>query len=89
MLDNRDLVPVATYDTLSEAEVGRSLLQAEGIAAVMKDEPLATLLPPVALANGGLTLLVAEDEADRARTVLARPDTLETPVDLEPSVDGL
>lgn len=88
MLDNRDLVPVATYDTLSEAEVGRSLLQAEGIAAVMKDEPLATLLPPVAIANGGLTLLVAEDEAERARLVLARPDTTEVLVDLEPSVDG-
>jgi hypothetical protein len=88
MLDNRDLVPVATYDTLSEAEVGRSLLLAEGIATVMKDEPLATLLPPVAIANGGLTLLVSEDEAERARVVLARPDSSE-PVDLEPSVDGL
>ena len=85
MLDNRDLVPVATFDHLSEAEVARCLLGAEGIAAVMKDEPLATLLPPVALANGGLTLLVAEDELERAREVLARPDSAEVPPDLEPS----
>jgi hypothetical protein len=88
MLDNRELVPVATFDHLSEAEVARSLLAAEGIAAVMKDEPLATLLPPVAIANGGLTLLVSEDELDRARDVLARPDSIEAPPDVEPSVDG-
>jgi hypothetical protein len=89
MLDNRDLVPVATFDHLSEAEVARSLLGAEGIAAVMKDEPLATLLPPVAVANGGLTLLVAPDELERAREVLAHPDSAEAPPDFGPTADPL
>ena len=79
MLDDKDLVPVASFENLSEAEVARSVLAAEGIAAVIRDEPLASLLPPVALANGGLTLLVAEDEVERARDVLRSPDSAEEP----------
>jgi hypothetical protein len=77
MLDDRDLVPIASFENLSEAEVARSLLAAEGIAVVIRDQPLASLLPAIALANGGLTLLVAEDEVARAREVLAKPDSAE------------
>lgn len=79
MLDDRDLVPVASFESLSEAEMAKMLLAAEGIAVVIRDQPLASLLPAVALANGGLTLLVAEDEAERAREVLAKPDSAEEP----------
>ncbi len=79
MLDDKDLVAVASFENLSEAEVARTLLTAEGIAVVFRDEPLASLLPPVAPANGGLTLYVAEDEAERAREVLASPDSAEAP----------
>ncbi|MGC4000155.1 MAG: hypothetical protein QM767_23060 [Anaeromyxobacter sp.] len=43
----------------------------------MQDKPLASLLPPVALANGGLALLVSADEAEKAREVLASPDSTE------------
>ncbi len=79
MLDDRPLVPIATYENLSEAEVAKSLLSAEGIEVVIRDQPLASLLPPIALANGGLTLLVAEDDAAEAREVLAKPDSTEEP----------
>jgi len=81
MLDDRDLVAVATFENLSEAEVAISLLKAEGIAVSVRDQPLASLLPPVAFANGGLTLLVSEDELERAREVLAAPDSTEAPPD--------
>ena len=84
MLEDRDLVAVASFENLSEAEVAKSLLAAEGIAVVIRDQPLASLLPPVAMANGGLTLLVAPDEADRAREVLAQPDSAEEPAPAEP-----
>jgi len=84
MLEDRDLVAVASFENLSEAEVAKSLLAAEGIAVVIRDQPLASLLPPVAMANGGLTLLVAPDEADRAREVLAQPDSAEEPTPAEP-----
>ncbi len=84
MLEDKDLVAIASFENLSEAEVARSLLAAEGISVAIRDQPLASLLPPVALANGGLTLLVAEDEAERAREVLANPDSAEAPPDEVP-----
>jgi len=88
MLEDKDLVAVGTFENLSEAEVALSLLAAEGIAAVIKDQPLASLLPPIALANGGLTVLVAEDELERAREVLAQPDSTEAPPSDEAGAAG-
>lgn len=79
MLDDKPLVAIASFETLSEAEVAKSLLEAEGIAVAVRDEPLASLLPPIAMANGGLMLLVSEDEAERAREVLQNPDSTEAP----------
>jgi hypothetical protein len=79
MRDDPDLVAVASYPSLSEAEVAKSLLQAEGIAVLVRDAPLASLLPPLVFCGGGLTLLVAEPEAARAREVLTRPDSAEEP----------
>jgi hypothetical protein len=81
MGEDRDLVAVAVFDSLSEAEVARSLLEAEGIEVAMRDQPLASLLPPVALANGGLALLVAPEDAEVAREVLAQPDDAEADAD--------
>jgi hypothetical protein len=74
MLEDQDLVPVATFDTLSEAEIAVGLLEAEGIDAVLQDRPLASLLPAVAFANGGLALLVSPEQLTEATDVLAQPD---------------
>ncbi|GAO04018.1 putative signal transducing protein [Anaeromyxobacter sp. PSR-1] len=78
MHENQELVPVASFESLSEAEVALGLLEAEGIEAVVQDRPLASLLPPIALANGGLVLLVLPDELEKAREVLAAPDAAGT-----------
>lgn len=88
MHEREDLVPVASFENLSLAEVARTLLQAEGIEAVLQDRPLASLLPPVAIANGGLVLLVSPDELDRAREVLAEPDVPEDEALLVPGEGG-
>ena len=88
MLEDRDLVAIASFENLSEAEVARSLLAAEGISAVFRDQPLASLLPPMALANGGIVLCVAEDEVERARGALASPDSAEPPPEEEVPADG-
>jgi hypothetical protein len=80
MLDDRELVAIAAFENLSQAEVARNVLGAEGIAVVIRDQPLASLLPAIAQANGGLTMLVSEDEVDRAREVLAKPDSAEEQV---------
>lgn len=88
MHDKEELVPVASFENLSEAEVARTLLEAEGIDVVVQDRPLASLLPPVALANGGLVLLVGAEELDRAREVLAQPDVPEGEALAVPGDDG-
>jgi hypothetical protein len=77
MHDKEELVPVASFENLSLAQVALTLLDAEGIEAVLQDRPLASLLPPVAIANGGLVLLVSPEELERAREVLADPDVPE------------
>lgn len=87
MAEDQDLVTVATFATLSEAEVARGLLDAEGIEAVLQDQPLASLLPPVAFANGGLALKVTPDELERAREVLAPPDDAD--VESDPDDEAL
>ena len=79
MLDDKELVAIASFENLSEAEMAKVLLAAEGITVVIRDQPLASLLPAVALANGGLTLLVAADQVDLAREVLAKPDSPQEP----------
>lgn len=79
MSDDRPLVPIATFENLSQADVALSLLDAEGIEGILRDHALASFLPPTALADGGLTILVAAEEAERAREVLASPDSTEAP----------
>ncbi len=74
MFHDRALAVVASFENLSQAEVARTLLAAEGIEAVIRDQPLASLLPAVVLANGGVTLLVPEDQVDRAREALSNPE---------------
>lgn len=74
-----DLVSVATFNLLAEAEVARSVLEADGIASVVQDRGLAAVLPALALTTGGVRLFVAADDAERARALLVVPtEFLET-----------
>jgi hypothetical protein len=66
-----DLVLVATFNLLSEAEVARSVLAAHGIATVIQDRGLASMLPPVAFTTGGVKLLVAPEDAGKAKDLLS------------------
>jgi hypothetical protein len=75
-----DLVAVATFTLLAEAEVARSVLAADGIYAVVQDGGFAAVLPAVAFTTGGVRLLVAPDEAGRARALLAPPEEFLKPV---------
>jgi hypothetical protein len=71
-----DLVAVASFNLLAEAEVARSVLEADGIASFVQDRGLAAVLPPVALTSGGVRLFVAADDAERAREILVVPEQL-------------
>ncbi|HYG66721.1 MAG TPA: DUF2007 domain-containing protein [Anaeromyxobacteraceae bacterium] len=74
-----DLVAVATFNLLAEAEVARSVLAADGIDAVLQDSGLAAVLPPLALTTGGVRILVAAEDEERARSLLTMPDEVLDP----------
>jgi hypothetical protein len=66
-----DLVLAGTFNLLAEAEVARSVLAAHGIAAVIQDRGLASMLPPVAFTTGGVRILVAPEDVGRAQDLLS------------------
>jgi len=69
-------VVVATFTYPWEAELARSLLVSEGVAAVLADANLVRLDWFVAQAVGGVKVLVVPEEAERAAEVLAARESL-------------
>jgi hypothetical protein len=66
-------MPLACVDTLFspvEAAIVRSRLEAAGIACVLFDEAIASLIGP---GVSGIRIMVDEDDLALARTELARP----------------
>ncbi len=68
------LVVVAAFSYLHEAELARTSLEAEGIATLLENENLIRLDWLYMNALGGLRLLVHEEDAARAREILAEPE---------------
>jgi hypothetical protein len=74
-----DLVTVATFNLLAEAEVARSVLAADGIESIVQDRGFAGVLPSVAFTTGGVRLLVPFADAERAAAVLVAPEGILDP----------
>jgi len=66
-------VVVAVFPDVIQAEIGKGTLEAAGIAARLVDDLTAGVAPHLALAIGGVRVVVAEPDADEARAVLANP----------------
>jgi hypothetical protein len=71
MADN--LIPVATFRTVAEAALVRSMLEAEGIPALLDGEESAAMLGPLTGSREGVRLLVAEEHQERAAAILNAP----------------
>ena len=65
----KDPVIVRTFTNRGEAEIACSLLEAEGISAVVMSEERGGLTPSLDFTSG-VPLLVESDDADRARELL-------------------
>jgi hypothetical protein len=65
------LVTIASHLTAQEAHLAKNSLEAEGIPTFLADEQTESLLGVVVGFVGGVKLLVADDQAERAREVLA------------------
>ncbi len=67
-----DLVTIATYRYLTEAEAARMHLEGEGIQAFLADAEIVNMDWLIANAVGDIKLQVSPLDADRAGRILAR-----------------
>jgi predicted RNA-binding Zn-ribbon protein involved in translation (DUF1610 family) len=72
------VVVLARYATVAQAELARSALDAAGIDAAIGDEELVTMNWLYSNAVGGVKLLVAEEDAERAAEVLSSEADVES-----------
>ena len=66
-----DLVTVATFDFLPEAETAKALLEAEGLTVFFSDAELVTTNWLLDNAVGGIKLQVPRSQAERAAALIA------------------
>lgn len=65
-------VPVCSYDNYVPAHLDMGLLKQEGIESWLKDEHSVTINPALTNAVGGIKLMVAASNAQRAMDILIR-----------------
>lgn len=66
-----DLVTVASFLNLVEADLAKSRLEAEGITVFLAGEQAAQAMPYLFGAMGGIRLLVPRAEAEAALRILS------------------
>ncbi|MDE7123813.1 MAG: DUF2007 domain-containing protein [Alistipes sp.] len=66
MQDNT-LVVLAEYNTVTEAEIGKSMLDSAGIWSTIRNEYMSTIYP---VGTMPAQLMVREDELEKARALL-------------------
>jgi hypothetical protein len=69
-----DVLEVARFNTLPEAELAVALLRREGIDARLPDRETANTLAHIQLGLGGLRVLAPADQIAKARRILADAD---------------
>ncbi len=72
------VVTVATFNTVMEAELAKTMLQAEGIEAFVADAHTISVNPLYSNALGGVKIQVAARDLEQARILLIREPTAES-----------
>jgi hypothetical protein len=65
-----DLVTIASFPDVAEAQLAKERLESEGIRAFVIDAQTAGVLPFLTPASGGVRVQVAPQDQQRAREVL-------------------
>lgn len=76
-----DMVALVSHDKPTEAHILVARLQAEGIHAIAADANLGQAHPFLRFAGGGVRVLVAQQQLERARSLLAAMDRGELALD--------
>jgi hypothetical protein len=66
-----DLITVASFPDVAEAELARERLELEGIRAFVIDAQTAGVMPFLTNAIGGIRVQVEPQDAERAKEILA------------------
>lgn len=79
------MVILKRFPNSMTANLARAALMEHGIESFVADENLANADPPVVFASGGLRLMVADEDRDRAATILVENEKgNELPDDFDP-----
>jgi hypothetical protein len=70
----RSFVRIAAFTSLAEAELAASVLEADGIDVLLRNEAFASILPHMTNAVGGVEVTVSPEDVERAKEVLAAND---------------
>lgn len=65
-----NLVCVKTFADRLQADMARSLLEANGITASVSADDMGGMRPDLAFTSGGVKLFVLDDNADKALEIL-------------------
>ena len=65
-----NFIPLRSYDNYVDAHIIMGRLNEEGINCWLKDENVATITPFLSNAMGGIKLMVAESQVERAIDII-------------------
>lgn len=71
--ENIQYVILEVFDNYIPAHIARGRLEEQGILCWLKDENTVTIDPLLSIAVGGIKLMVAEHQLERARQILSEP----------------
>lgn len=67
-----DVLEVARFSTIPEAELAASFLQQQGVRAWLPDRDMATMNPDLLIAIGGVRVVTTTVQIVEARAIIAR-----------------
>ena len=72
MAEAADVLEVARFSTIPEAELAASFLQQHGVRAWLPDRDMATMNPDLLIAIGGVRVVTTTAQIVEARAIIAR-----------------
>ena len=72
MPEAADVLEVARFSTIPEAELAASFLQQQGVHAWLPDRDMATMNPDLLIAIGGVRVVTTNAQIVEARAIIAR-----------------
>jgi hypothetical protein len=70
-----DLITIASFTDVAEAELARERLELEGIRAFVVDAQTAGVMPYLTSSTGGVRVQIQQQDLERAREILDLPAT--------------